>query len=46
VAVKTGANPEDLAEVFGGIYTLSRPRPRLAVALPGPEPTAISAIAI
>lgn len=43
VAAKTGANLEDLAEVFGGIYTLSRPRPRLVPAAP---PTAISAIAI
>jgi hypothetical protein len=34
VAVKTGANLDDLAEVFGGIYTLSRPRPRLAPAAP------------
>ena len=31
VAVKTGANLPDLAEVFGGIYTLSRPRPPLAL---------------
>jgi hypothetical protein len=43
VAAKTGANLADLAEVFGGIYTLSRPRPRLVPAAP---PTAISAIAI
>jgi hypothetical protein len=46
VAAKTGANLEDLAEVFGGIYTLSRPRPRLASAVPGPEAAAISAMAI
>ena len=32
VAAKTGAGPRDLAEVFGGIYTLSRPRPRLVPA--------------
>jgi hypothetical protein len=43
VAVKTGANLDDLAEVFGGIYTLSRPLPRLA---PVAETTAVSAIAI
>jgi hypothetical protein len=43
VAVKTGANLEDLAEVFGGIYTLSRPRPRL---VPAPPPAVISALAI
>ena len=46
VAAKTGANLEGLAEVFGGIYTLSRPRPRLAPAVPRTEPAAISAIAI
>jgi hypothetical protein len=58
VAAKTGANLADLAEVFGGIYTLSRPRPRLApaaktTAAPAPaakttvpQPPAISAIAI
>jgi hypothetical protein len=44
VAAKTGAKLEDLAEVFGGIYTLSRPRPRLAAAAPAPQ--AVSAIAI
>jgi hypothetical protein len=33
----------DLAEVFGGIYTLSRPRLRLTAEA---EPAAISAIAI
>ena len=43
VAVKTGANLDDLAEVFGGIYTLSRPLPRLA---PVAETTPASAIAI
>jgi hypothetical protein len=43
VAAKTGANLEDLAEVFGGIYTLSRPRPRLA---PVVQTAAVSAIAI
>ncbi len=43
VAAKTGANLEALAEVFGGIYTLSRPRPQLA---PAAQATAISAIAI
>jgi hypothetical protein len=43
VAAKTGANLEGLAEVFGGIYTLSRPRPRLVPAAPS---AAISAIAI
>jgi hypothetical protein len=43
VAVKTGANLDDLAEVFGGIYTLSRPLSRLA---PVAETTAVSAIAI
>jgi hypothetical protein len=43
VAAKTGANLEDLAEVFGGIYTLSRPRPRLA---PVAETAAVSAMAI
>ncbi len=43
VAAKTGANLEDLAEVFGGIYTLSRPRPRL---VPVAEPATVSAIAI
>jgi hypothetical protein len=43
VAVKTGANLDDLAEVFGGIYTLSRPRPRL---VPAPPPAVISALAI
>jgi hypothetical protein len=43
VAAKAGANPRDLAEVFGGIYTISRPRSRLA---PAPEPATISAIAI
>jgi hypothetical protein len=46
VAVKTGANLDDLAEVFGGIYTLSRPRPRLAPVPKTPAATAISAIAI
>jgi hypothetical protein len=46
VAAKTGAKLEDLAEVFGGIYTLSRPRPRLASAVPGPQAVAIGAIAI
>ncbi len=43
VAAKTGANLRDLAEVFGGIYTLSRPRPRLASAQ---GPALINAIAI
>jgi hypothetical protein len=43
VTAKTGANLEGLAEVFGGIYTLSRPRPRLAPAAPA---AAIGAIAI
>jgi hypothetical protein len=43
VAAKTGASPRDLAEVFGGIYTLSRPRPKL---FPAAEPANISAIAI
>jgi hypothetical protein len=43
VAVKTGANLDDLAEVFGGIYTLSRPLSRLATEA---ETTAVSAIAI
>jgi hypothetical protein len=43
VAAKTGANLADLAEVFGGIYTLSRPRPRLVPAAPA---AAIGAIAI
>lgn len=43
VAGKTGANLRDLAEVFGGIYTLARPRPGL---VPVPEPAAISAVAI
>jgi hypothetical protein len=43
VAAKTGADLRDLAEVFGGIYTLSRPRPRLA---PAREPALINAIAI
>lgn len=43
VTAKTGANLRDLAEVFGGIYTLSRPRPRLALVQ---EPAVISAIAI
>jgi hypothetical protein len=43
VAAKTGANLEGLAEVFGGIYTLSRPRPRLA---PAAQAEAIGAIAI
>jgi hypothetical protein len=43
VAAKTGANLADLAEVFGGIYTLSRPRPRLVPAAPA---AAISVIAI
>jgi hypothetical protein len=40
VAAKTGASPRDLAEVFGGIYTLSRPRPGLvpASAETMPEP--------
>ncbi|MGD0241894.1 MAG: hypothetical protein ABSB59_16425 [Streptosporangiaceae bacterium] len=48
VAAKTGANPRDLAEVFGGIYTLSRPRPGLpASAEPAPvEPAVMSAVAI
>jgi hypothetical protein len=46
VAVKTGANLDDLAEVFGGIYTLSRPRPRLAPVPKTPAASAISAIAI
>jgi hypothetical protein len=43
VAAKTGANLEDLAEVFGGIYTLFRPRPRL---VPVAEAATVSAIAI
>jgi hypothetical protein len=43
VAVKTGANLDDLAEVFGGIYTLSRPRRRLVPAAPT---AAMNAIAI
>jgi hypothetical protein len=43
VAAKTGANLRDLAEVFGGIYTLARPRPGL---VPVPEPAVISAAAI
>lgn len=43
VAAKTGANLRDLAEVFGGIYTLARPRPGL---VPVPEPAVISAVAI
>jgi hypothetical protein len=43
VAAKSGANLEDLAEVFGGIYTLSRPRSRLAP-VAGTAP--VSAIAI
>jgi hypothetical protein len=43
VAAKTGANPRDLAEVFGGIYTLARPRPGLVPVL---EPAVISAVAI
>jgi hypothetical protein len=43
VTAKTGASPRDLGEVFGGIYTLSRPRPRL---VPAAEPANISAIAI
>jgi hypothetical protein len=43
VAAKTGANLEGLAEVFGGIYTLARPHPRLVPAAPS---AAISAIAI
>jgi len=43
VAAKSGANARDLAEVFGGIYTLARPRPGLA---PAPEPAVISAVAI
>jgi hypothetical protein len=43
VAAKTGANPRDLAEVFGGIYTLARPRPGL---VPAPEPAVIGAVAI
>jgi len=43
VAAKSGANVRDLAEVFGGIYTLARPRPGLVPAL---EPAVISAVAI
>ena len=43
VATKTGADVRDLAEVFGGIYTLARPRPGL---VPAPEPAVISAVAI
>jgi hypothetical protein len=53
VAAKTGANPRDLAEVFGGIYTLSRPRPGLpAPAEPATtervtaKPAVMSAVAI
>jgi hypothetical protein len=46
VAVKTGANLDALAEVFGGIYTLSRPRPSLAAAVPEPSAPAMTAIAI
>ena len=42
VAAKTGANLRDLAEVFGGIYTLARPRPGL---VPVPEPAVIGAVA-
>jgi hypothetical protein len=43
VAAKSGANVRDLAEVFGGIYTLARPRPGL---VPAPEPAVISGVAI
>ena len=43
VAAKTGADVRSLAEVFGGIYTLARPRPGL---VPVPEPPVISAVAI
>jgi hypothetical protein len=43
VAAKSGANVRALAEVFGGIYTLARPRPGL---VPAPEPAVISAMAI
>ena len=43
VAAKTGADVRGLAEVFGGIYTLARPRPGL---VPAPEPPVISAVAI
>ena len=43
VTAKTGANLRDLAEVFGGIYTLARPRPGL---VPAPEAAVISAVAI
>jgi len=43
VAAKTGADVRGLAEVFGGIYTLARPRPGL---VPAPEPAVISAVAI
>lgn len=43
VAAKSGANARDLAEVFGGIYTLARPRPSL---VPAPEPAVINAVAI
>jgi len=43
VAAKTGADVRGLAEVFGGIYTLARPRPGL---VPVPEPPVISAVAI
>ena len=43
VAAKSGANVRGLAEVFGGIYTLARPRPGL---VPAPEPAVISAVAI
>jgi hypothetical protein len=42
VAAKTGANVRDLAEVFGGIYTLARPRP---VLVPVPDPAVIGAVA-
>ena len=40
---KPGRTCEGLAEVFGGIYTLSRPRPRL---VPATQTAAIGAIAI
>ena len=43
VAAKTGADVRGLAEVFGGIYTLARPRPGL---VPVPEPPVICAVAI
>lgn len=46
VAAKTGADLHDLAEVFGGIYTLARPRPGLALVPETPEPAVIDVAAI